>query len=116
MIFVTKHITANDKDRKKRLKQLEQDKSKDKSKEVFKKLDELQGIAETRKTMKQIENSMFAINPIGSKINSFMNYLRSNNNSDSPKDESPYYRDFYGRKRKRNNSKRDLYGRRVKGA
>lgn len=108
MIFVTKHITAKDKDRKKRLKQLEQDKSK----EALKKLDELQGIAETKKTIKQIENSMFAINPIGSKINSFMNDL-SSNNSDSQKDESSYYRDFYGRKRKRPTTKRDLHGRKI---
>lgn len=110
MIFVTKHITANDNDRKARLQQLQQ--KNDNS--TLEKLEQLKDIAERLQVNKQAEKVIFERNPIGSKINSFMNYLIDE--SDSQKDESPYYRDFYGRKRKRNNSKRDLYGRRVKGA
>ena len=107
MIFVTKHITANDKDRKARLQQLQQ--KNDNS--TLEKLEQLKDIAERLQVNKQAEKVIFERNPIGSKINSLMNELKSNTTSKSNAD-----RDFYGRKRKTSNSKRDLYGRRVKGA
>lgn len=112
MIYVTKHITANDKDRKARLQQLQQKNYNS----TLEKLQQLKDIAEWLQVNKQAEKVIFERNPIGSKINSFMNYL-SSDDSDSPKDESPYYRDFYGRKRKRSTTKRDFYGRKItKGA
>lgn len=114
MIFVTKDIRPEDKDRKARLQQLQQKKDNDNS--ILEKLDQLKGVAERLQVNKRAEKVMFERNPIGSKINSFMNDL-SSNNSDSQKDESSYYRDFYGRKRKRPTTKRDLHGRKItKGA
>jgi len=120
MIFVTKHIKPHEKKRKERLQELQQQNNHNATDSMLNKLDELKELVKRRQKREKVKKSVFKNNPIGSKVNSFMIGLNTNDTSNNKasiksrdKKDLSYYRDFYGRKRKRKEDKRDWYGRKV---